>query len=207
MSNSNRGLSNQQAILVLIICFPLALIGIGLAVILLQRPNPELVQAPLQPPVKTPHSNGTTIKPLPRVQPPDPKPLDLQQPGISEAEARGIVERWLTVKSQIFAPPYDTNIADNVVAEGPLWTDITKAGGSIDWLRNNNSYYTYSTIRLNNVISYSPSATMPTLVVSVTEDSTLHSPAGSKPSSSTRNWIYTLKEEGGAWKIWDYRKQ
>jgi hypothetical protein len=48
---------------------------------------------------------------------------------------------------------------------------------------------------------------MPSIVVSVTEDSVLHSPSGSKPSRSSGNWVYTFKEEGGVWKLWDYRKQ
>ena len=52
-----------------------------------------------------------------------------------------------------------------------------------------------------------PSPSMPSIVVSVTEDSVLHSPNGNKASTTTNNWLYTLKEEGGSWKIWDYRKQ
>jgi hypothetical protein len=48
---------------------------------------------------------------------------------------------------------------------------------------------------------------MPSIVVSISEDSVLHSPHGNEASTSTSNWSYTLKEEGGRWKIWDYRKQ
>lgn len=202
MKDSSRGLSNQQALLVLLICFPIGLIALGLVVIMLQRPGSQIAQ-PRQPPTERPSSDsGTTIQPLPGYQPQSP-----QQPGINELEARAIVERWLTVKSQIFAPPFDTNLVDQVVASGPLWTDITKTGGSIDWLKNNNSYYSYSTIKVNRVISFAPSPSLPSIVVSITEDSILHSPKRNKSSSSTGNWIYTLKEEGNAWKVWDYRKQ
>ena len=111
------------------------------------------------------------------------------------------------MKSQIFAPPFNTDLADQVVAAGPLWTDLTKPDGSIQWLKNNNSRYSYSIIRVNRVIRFIPSIAMPSIVVSVTEDSTLHSPKGSEKSSSTNDWLYTLKEETGRWKIWDYRKQ
>lgn len=202
MNDSSRGFSNQQALLVLLICFPIGLIALGLVVIMLQRPGSQIAQ-PRQPPTERPSSDsGTTIQPLPGYQPQSP-----QQPGINELEARAIVERWLTVKSQIFAPPFDTNIADQVVASGPLWIDITKTGGSIDWLKNNDSYYSYSTIKVNRVISFVPSTSLPSIVVSITENSILHSPKGNKSSSSTGNWIYTLKEEGDAWKVWDYRKQ
>ncbi len=202
MKDYSRGFSNQQALLALLICFPIGLIGLGLVVILLQRPGSQIAQ-PQQPPTeRSSPDNGTTIQPLPGFQPPV-----AQQLGINELEARAIVERWLTVKSQIFAPPFDTNLADQVVASGPLWTDITKTGGSIDWLKTNSSYYSYSTIKVNQVISFIPSPSLPSIVVSVAEDSLLHSPKGNKASSSTRNWIYTLKEEGGTWKVWDYRKQ
>jgi hypothetical protein len=202
MKDSSRGFSNQQAFLALLICFPIGLIALGLGVIMLQRPGSQTAQ-PRESPTERPSTDsGTTIQPLPSYQAPAP-----QQSGINELEARAIVERWLTVKSQIFAPPFDTNLADQVVASGPLWTDITKSGGSIDWLRNNNSYYSYSTIKVNRVVSFVTSPSLPSIVVSITEDSILHSPSGSKPSSSTGNWIYTLKEEGGAWKVWDYREQ
>ncbi len=145
-------------------------------------------------------------------QPPQPEPEintpeEIPTSGISQSEARSLIDRWLTVKQQIFAPPFDTNLADQLVAAGPLWTDLTKPGGSIQWLQNNNSYYTYSTAKVNDVISFTPSESMPSIVVSVTEDSVLHSPKGSTPSSNTNNWVYTFKQEGGSWKLWDYRKQ
>jgi hypothetical protein len=127
--------------------------------------------------------------------------------GLNEFQARSIVEEWISVKPQIFAPPFNTELANNVVASGPLWTDLTKTDGSIEWLKNNNSYYSYPSIKVNEVIRFLPSPTMPSIVVSISEDSVLHSPRGNEASTSTSNWLYTLKEEGGRWKIWDYRKQ
>ena len=202
MKDSSRGFTNQQALLVLLICFPIGLIALGIMVILIQRPAPRIVQPQQTPSLEQPSDRSTTIQPLPS----SPQPAS-QKSGLSELEARAIVEQWLTVKSQIFAPPFDTDLANEIVASGPLWADITKTGGSIDWLRNNDSYYTYSTIKVNQVVRFLPSISMPSIVVSVTEDSTLHSPKGNKATSSNSNWIYTIKEEGGAWKIWDYRKQ
>jgi len=195
------GFTNQQALLVLIICFPLGLIAIGFLVILLQRPATQLPESANSSP-----NSGTLIPSLPAGKLPN-KDLSTNQGELSEMQARSIVEKWLSLKSQIFAPPYDTKIADTVVAEGPLWTDLTKPDGSIEWLKSNNSYYSYTSIRVNSVISYIPSGTMPSIVVSVTENSVLHSSAGSEPSLSTNNWNYTLRKENGDWKIWDYRKQ
>ena len=200
-----QGFSNQQALLVLLLIFPIGLVGLGIVVLLFQRQGTvATAPAPAPQAVERPDSSdrSTTIQPLPTQKQPAAQPS-----GLTQEQARGIVEQWLTVKSQIFAPPFNTDLADQVVAAGPLWTDLTKPDGSIQWLKNNNSYYSYSTIKVNRVIRYMPSPSMPSIVVSVTEVSVLHSPKGSETSSSTKDWIYTLKEESGRWKIWDYRKQ
>lgn len=175
---------------------------VGLAWALMLQRSPQ--QASIPAPKEVPRSEA----PAPRRPAPEPsKPAPAVVSGISEADATAIVEQWLSVKQLIFAPPFDTDLADQLVATGPLWTDLTKSDGSIQWLRNNNSYYAYNDIRINDVIRFIPSETMPSIVVSVTEDSVLNSPSGSKPSRSSGNWIYTFKEEGGVWKLWDYRKQ
>ena len=204
------GFSNQQALLVLLICFPIGLIFLGLVVVLLQKPVPQAA-APTQ------SAPATSTRPEPQQEPElQPKSTEIQprkpvpQPsisGLSQPEARAVVEEWLTVKSQIFAPPFDTDLADRVVADGPLWRDLTKADGSIQWLRNNNSYYTYDRIRVDRVIRFNPSPSMPSIVVRVTENSILNSPTGQERSANTNDWLYSLKKEGGRWKIWDYRKQ
>jgi serine/threonine-protein kinase len=207
--SGSSGFTNQQALLVLLICFPLGLIALGTIVMVFQREVPQLAQDPQSTTQKSPQpltqsqrpDSSTTIQPLPNSAP------SADDSGLTEPQARAIVEKWLTIKSQIFAPPFNADLADETVAAGPLWTDLTKENGSIQWLQNNNSYYTYSTIRVNRVNGFSPSPSMPSIIVSVTEDSTLHSPKGSSPSSSTRDWVYILKEEEGRWKIWDYRKQ
>ncbi len=200
----SRGFTNQQALLVLLICFPLGLIAVGIVVVLLQRPASQMAQQQPQaaPPRQQPLDRSTTIQPLPT-----PKQTASQHTGLTQLQAREIVEEWLTVKSQIFAPPFNKQLDDQVVANGPLWTDLTKTNGSIQWLKNNNSYYTYKTIKVNGVVQFQPSPSMPSILVSVTEDSTLHSPKGNASSSSTNNWLYTLKKENGRWKIWDYSKK
>ena len=70
MKDSSGGFSNQQALLVLLICFPVGLIGLGLVVILLQRPDPQIAQ-PQQPPSE-PLEPQTPAQPLPS---PSPAPL------------------------------------------------------------------------------------------------------------------------------------
>ena len=199
------GFTNQQALLLLLICFPVGLIFLGLIVMLLQRPVPQAA-APSESAPQRPVEPETRYDGPSEIQPRKPIP-QAPSSGPGQPEARAVVEQWLTVKSQIFAPPFDTDLADQVVANGPLWRDLTKADGSIQWLKNNNSYYTYDRIRVDQVIRFNPSPTMPSIAVRVSENSILHSPNGQSPSSSTNDWLYTLKKEGGAWKIWDYRKQ
>jgi len=210
------GFSNQQALLLLLICFPLGLIGLGFVVMVTQQ-----VQQQRTPAFREPPSDRVDTSPAP-AQPETPSipsqqsdtgpktVVERQRPpetGLTMDQARSIVEQWLSAKQQIFAPPFDTSVADRIVANGPLWSDLTKTGGSIDWLRGNDSHYTYNLVRINNVISFTPSSDMPSIVISVTEDSVLHSPRGTTPSRSTNIWTYTLKEEGGTWKLWDYRKE
>lgn len=199
---SNSGLVGGLIALVSLLAGAL-LVGIAWA-LMSQRPIQQSSQ-PAPPPEqpKAPESKPEPPPPEPEPIKPEPSPIS----GISESEARSLVDQWLSVKQQIFAPPFDTDIAGQLVAAGPLWIDLTKPGGSIQWLRNNNSYYSYSAARVNEVISFTPSETMPSIVVSVTEDSVFHSPRGSEPSSNTSNWVYTFKQEGGSWKLWDYRKQ
>lgn len=201
----SHGFSNQQALLLLLVIIPIGFVAVGLVVLLIQRQTTESPAPAIAPPaserVNEPE-RSTTIQPLQTQKQPASQSL-----GLTQQQARAIVEKWLTVKSQIFAPPFNTALADQVVAEGPLWTDLTKPDGSIQWLKTNNSYYTYSTIKVNRVIRYVPSASMPSIVVSVTEVSTLNSPKGNETSTNTKNWNYTLKKESGRWKIWDYRKE
>ena len=199
------GFTNQQALLLLLICFPVGLIFLGLLVMLLQRPIPQPVSPSESAPQRPAEPEPLDERPS-EIQPRKPIP-QVPSSGLGQPEARAVVEQWLTVKSQIFAPPFDTDLADQVVANGPLWRDLTKTDGSIQWLKNNNSYYTYDRIRVDQVIRFNPSPTMPSIAVRVTEKSILNSPKGRNPSSSTNDWLYTLKKEGGAWKIWDYRKQ
>lgn len=215
---ADQGFTQQQVLLALMILFPVGAVAIGLVVMLLiqlkgQNAVKEGVQ-PRQPALeqRDPSQRSTTIQPLPPAgQAVDGEAAEgrtsAQPAGLTQEQARSIIEQWLTVKSQIFAPPFNTELADQVVAAGPLWTDLTKPDGSIQWLKNNNSYYTYSVIKVNRVVRYLPSPSMPSIVVSVTETSVLHSPKGREESSGTNDYLYTLKEETGRWKIWDYRKQ
>jgi len=196
------GFTNQQAIFLLILFFPLLLAAAGIITVFVKRSPIALSNPPTTSPQSPSRSTGEVI--------PSQEKAEVQQINndqINEGQARQVVENWLAMKAQIFAPPFDTKVADQIVAAGPLWTDLTKTDGSIDWLKKNNSYYTYNSYQINGVSQFNPSTEMPTILVSITEDSVLHSTRGNDSSTKTGTWLYTLKRENGTWKVWDYRKQ
>jgi hypothetical protein len=118
------GFSNQQALLLLLICFPLGLIGLGFVVMVTQQ-----VQQQRTPAFREPPSDRVDTSPAP-AQPETPSipsqqadtgpktVVERQRPpetGLTMDQARSIVEQWLSAKQQIFAPPFDTSVADRIV--------------------------------------------------------------------------------------------
>jgi len=123
---------------------------------------------------------------------------------IDRWQALQLIESWLAIKPRVFSPPFDVSAMEGLVANGPLRVDITKADGSIDWLRMNNSYYTYQGSRIVDVLTANLSGPAPTMRVTIEERSTLHTPRGSKNSQSLRPFTYTFAWEDGKWKIANY---
>lgn len=126
---------------------------------------------------------------------------------LSQEQALSIIKGWLDGKPKVFAPPFISRAVDSYVANGPLWYDITKPGGSIDWLKANDSHYSYAFNTINSTISFSGKTNEPSITVSVTQDMAFHSPKGTKPTNSTDTYQYTFRQEHGSWKIWDYEKR
>jgi len=119
-----------------------------------------------------------------------------------------LVNGWLGSKGQIFAPPYDASAAASVVT-GTLWQDLIKDDGPVAWLRNNNSYYTYTASRVDEVLSYDASGSRPSLRVKVYEERTLHTPNGiDRAQSGVTNAVFTyfFEQENGTWMVADYTK-
>ena len=170
----------------------------------------DSVAAPISPPPLPPPSNPTNPQsPIPPIYSPPSQP-SYSRVNLSQNQAVRLVNNWLSSKSRIFAHPFDTTpVRQYVYTSGPLYTDITKPGGSIDWLRGNNSYYKYKESRITSIISFSVSGAQPELTVSVYEDKRLYGPNGidySQSGSSTRSHSYSLIQENGNWKIFDYRR-
>ena len=128
---------------------------------------------------------------------------------LTESKAIEIVQNWLNVKSQLFAPPWNTNLASQYIT-GVLYWDITKPEGSIDWLRSNSSYYRYDASQIMDVWQFDRSESQPWLKVRIYENRTLYGRNGIDQNQSGQrsgNFIYWFEKDNNTWKIYDYKSQ
>lgn len=128
--------------------------------------------------------------------------------GLSRDRAVGIVSQWLSKKAVVFAPPYDIESVGSLVT-GALWQDLAKEDGPVNWLKNNNSYYRYSSTSVRDILGYQSQEGMPALTLRIYEDRTLYTPNGIDPRQSgitDATFTYLFAVENGIWMISDYRK-
>ncbi|NJR58750.1 MAG: DUF4101 domain-containing protein [Cyanobacteria bacterium CRU_2_1] len=161
------------------------------------NPSPAPVQSiptPIPAPVPTP------------VPAPVPTPVPFQA-SISQQDAVGLVNAWLQAKRVMFAPPYDSQVAQQV-ATGLLLTDLTKSEGAIDWLRTNNARYQFGVQKVESVERFAANGDQATIELWVTEDRTLYVNGQVDPNETdfkTRLISYSLQQVSGTWKIADYK--
>jgi ARC6-like, IMS domain len=128
---------------------------------------------------------------------------------LDQSKAQQLVQGWLDSKYKMFAPPFDRTLAKQLTT-GPLYQDITKSDGPMNWLQNNNSYYSYSKLAIDKVWAFSGNTDRPSLKVTISEDRVLHGKNGkpdpSESGASTDNWKYFFMKEDRIWKIYDYKK-
>jgi hypothetical protein len=126
---------------------------------------------------------------------------------LSEAEAVNLVRYWLQSKQTILAPPYDRQVTYDLTTD-VLFRDLTKPGGSIGWLENNNAYYRFGVQRIDQVEQFSSDGSNATLVLQVTEERTLFVNGRidyNETDFKTRRVRYSLQFVDGRWKIADYQ--
>ena len=138
-----------------------------------------------------------------------PPPPTQNTSEFSQDGAVDLVNQWLQAKSEIFASPYDKQLAEKYLT-GPLYADITKPNGAIDWLQTNNYYYVYSNARIQQVWAFSSSGVRPQLKVSIYEERKLYTPQGvdyTQSGTSPANYTYYFERDNGIWKIYDYQEE
>ncbi|MGB7274278.1 MAG: IMS domain-containing protein [Geitlerinemataceae cyanobacterium] len=126
---------------------------------------------------------------------------------ITEKDAVNLISNWLEAKRKLFASPYDRQIAAEYTTE-VLYQDITKSGGTIDWLQDNNAYYTFGVQKVEPTGVFSASGDRATIEVRVTEDRTFYVNGkvnDTQTDFDTTSARYTLYFTDGRWKIADYK--
>ncbi|MDB4337886.1 IMS domain-containing protein [Synechococcus sp. AH-603-L18] len=174
-----------------------------------QLSNPFQQQAPnLATPQQTPPSNSPFSQ-----KPPQSSPFTTTNPqSLTEEQAKSLVSGWLNFKTKLYADPYDSSSLDlYIIKPGKLYEDITKPGGSIDWLKQKKSYYKFNEVKIKKIIDFKLYQDNAHLTVEVFEDLELMTPSGLDPTQSgkkTQIWAYDLKKnQSDEWRIYDYRKQ
>jgi hypothetical protein len=132
----------------------------------------------------------------------NPKYRGSYSDSISQREALDLIERWVSAKSKIAAPPFDMDLAYELL----IGDDLQKQIKYTDWYRNNNTYYTY---QYQNVDFYHfyPGETQASIKVFITEkrtfchDGKIADDPNNYDVHETRLYTYNLQRNGNQWKI------
>ncbi|MDJ0554570.1 MAG: IMS domain-containing protein [Microcoleaceae cyanobacterium MO_207.B10] len=122
---------------------------------------------------------------------------------ISEKEAENLIKTWLKAKVKMFAPPYNTQIAEELTT-GDFHEKTAGIDGSINWLKSNNAYYKYGVQRLESVEQFFANNDNAIIKVRITEEYSLYRNGKIDPNETdfkTLTIIYNFKLVDGQWKI------
>jgi hypothetical protein len=130
-------------------------------------------------------------------------------PSFTQQEAVNLLERWQNAKSQIFAPPFSRELGAELLTGKSYYDNIGNPEGSVAWLQDNASYYTYDLQSIDSVENFAVNEDYATIEVIVTEQRTLYNQYGNIDGDAsgfdTRLVRYNLESENGQWKIADYQ--
>ena len=124
-----------------------------------------------------------------------------EEQSISRQQAVNLIQRYLEAKKQMFAPPYNRQVAYQ------LGTDkfYKDAVGTIDWLQSTGSYYQYGIQKIESIENFSIEGNTATFKVKITEDYTLYNQKGiidgENSNFKTLTVVYNIKLVDGTWKI------
>lgn len=127
--------------------------------------------------------------------------------GISQQQAVDLVNQWLQAKSEIFAPPFDSQSVQQLTT-GELYRSLTEPEGAIAWLKDNEAYYRFGVQKVESVERFAAGPRKATVEIKITEDRTLYRDGQIDPSQTdfeTRLVRYNLESVDGGWKIADYK--
>jgi serine/threonine protein kinase, bacterial len=131
-----------------------------------------------------------------------PKPVPTESSEVlSRQDALNLIDKWIKAKSSIFASPFDRNLAEKLTT-GKMLEDITKSGGSIDWLQQNNAYYRYGTGRVEATGFFSVAPSQVEIDARVTQGFEFYMNGTLKQSKTdTDTYRFTIVLKNSEWKI------
>ena len=127
--------------------------------------------------------------------------------GLNQEKAYKIIKRWMEAKKEIFAPPYNRELAVRLTTDG-RYDKLLKSGGIIDRLEANNSYYMFGTQNINDIQEVVVNGNKAKVWIDYTEERRFYRDGEivpGKTQSSTKDLIYNLRFEENRWKIASYR--
>ena len=150
-------------------------------------------------PTATP-SPTPTVTATPTTTPITPKPTKPAIAPLSESEALDIVNNLVAAKNQIFAPPFNIQL----LSELTTGEAYEKRKGSVDWLQNNNAFYSYGNFRVSRAGAFGIQDDQANLTVEIFESPKLYVNGKidrSQSQPSRGRYICNLRFEDGKWKI------
>lgn len=124
---------------------------------------------------------------------------------LTEEEAKQVIIRWQNAKPNVFAYPFDRQLASQF-ATGKLLEDVVKSGGSIDWLKQNNAFYKYGFNSVGTPRIISSDGYQAVIEVRMIQQYTMY--MNGKVDQSASGYDdkinrFVLRKENGTWKIAD----
>ncbi|MEP0769785.1 IMS domain-containing protein [Trichocoleus sp. ST-U1] len=132
---------------------------------------------------------------------------NIENPQQAQQEAVALINRWVNSKREIFAPPFNRELAAELTT-GQLYENTVSKGGSMAWLENNNAYYQYGVQKVGDVEQFIVDGDRATIEIRVTEERTLYKNGNIDPNETdfkTRLVRYTLQSVDSKWKILEYK--
>ena len=110
---------------------------------------------------------------------------------ISEKEATDLIERWLVAKRTILAPPYDRNLAAQLLT-GEAYERVLS---DINWLEKNNDYLTYKRQKIDKITMFKSEENQAIIGAIITEERFFNSNNGSIGKIPYKKNTYSVQFE------------
>lgn len=126
---------------------------------------------------------------------------------LNQEQAIALIDQWLQAKQQIFAPPFNQQLAETLTT-GELYNTLVSTEGVMSWLQDHQAYYRFGVQTIESVQRFAANGNRATIEVEVTEDRTLYQEGNvnlGHTNFETERVRYTLEAVDGDWKIADYK--